>query len=61
MRPQDERKEPQEQVKINHKDGVDLGKMKKTKRGGRARHLMLNQDAMIVSKNQDKKRNLAHI
>jgi hypothetical protein len=36
-------------------------KKKKTRRGGRARHSMQNQDAKIVSKNQDKKRDCAHI
>ena len=38
-------------------------KKKKTRRGGRAnaRHPMLIQDAKIVSKNQDEKRDLAHI
>ena len=46
----------------NHedKDG-DLIKEKKTKRGGRARHPMQIQDAKIMSKNQDDKRDLAHI
>ena len=34
---------------------------KKIRRGGRARHAMLIQDAKIVSKNQDEKRDLAHI
>jgi hypothetical protein len=35
-------KTPQEQIKINHKDGSDLMmKKKKTRRGGRARHPML--------------------
>jgi hypothetical protein len=36
-------------------------KKKKTIRGGRARHPMQIQDAKIVSKNQDKKRDCAHI
>jgi len=35
--------------------------MKKTRRGGRARHPMLNQDAKMMSKNQYEKRDLAHI
>ena len=34
---------------------------KKTRRGGRARHPMLNQDAKIVSKNQNEKKYYAHI
>jgi hypothetical protein len=41
MRPQDEKKTPQEQVKINHKDSGELMmKKKKIRRGERARHLM---------------------
>ena len=48
--------------KANHEDGDGSGmKKKKTRRGGRARHPMLDQDTKIVSKNQDKKRDLAHI
>ena len=52
---------PQVQVKINHQDG-DLG-MKKKKRGGkaRARHQTPNQDAKMMSKNQDEKKDYAHI
>jgi hypothetical protein len=55
---QDEQeKKPQEQVKINHENGGDLlMKKKKTRRGGRARHLMLDQDAKMTSKNQIEKR-----
>ena len=34
---------------------------KKTRRGGRARHPMLDQDAKMMSKTQDKKKELAHI
>jgi hypothetical protein len=55
-------KTPQEQIKINHKDGSDLMmKKKKTRRGGRARHPMLIQDAKMMSKNQIEKRDLANI
>ena len=36
-------------------------KKKKTRRGGRARHPMQNQDAKIVSKNQEEKKVYAHI
>ena len=49
--------------KISHKDG-DLGKKnKKTRRGGKARvrHPTLIHVAKIVSKNQDEKKDLAHI
>ena len=64
-KPQDElEKTPQEQIKINHKDGGDLMmKKKKTRRGGRANasHPMPIQDAKIVNKNQNEKRDLAHI
>jgi hypothetical protein len=53
---------PQSQVKINHKDDDgDLKKKKKTRRGGRGRHPMQIQDAKMMSKIQDKKRDLAHI
>ncbi|RCV43206.1 hypothetical protein SETIT_9G276500v2, partial [Setaria italica] len=52
---------PQVQVKINHQDG-DLGRKKrKTRRGGRTRHPMLIQDAKMMSKNQDEKKDYAHI
>jgi hypothetical protein len=62
MRPQYKKKKPQVQIKINHEDGDDLMmKKKKTRRGGRARHPMLIQDAKIVSKNQEKKRDCANI
>ena len=54
---------PQEQIKINHEDGGDSmkKKKKKTRRGGRASHPMLDQDAKMMSKNQDENRDLAHI
>ena len=55
-------KTPQEQIKINHEYGGDLMMMKKkTRRGGRARHPMLIQDAKMMSKNQDEKKVYAHI
>ena len=61
-KPQDEQeKTPQEQIKINHEDGGDLMMKKKIRRGGRARHPKLIQDAKIVSKNQDEKKDYAHI
>jgi hypothetical protein len=55
MRPQDEKKKPQVQIKINYEDGSDLMMMKKKKRikGSRARHPMLIQDAKMMSKNQE--------
>jgi hypothetical protein len=53
---------PQEQIKINHKDYGDLMmKKKKTRRGGRARHPMLIQNAKMMSNDQDEMRDLAHI
>ena len=53
---------PQEQIKINHEDGGDLMmNKKKTRRGGRARHSMLIQDAKMMSKNEDEKKVYAHI
>jgi hypothetical protein len=62
MRPQDEKKKPQVQIKINHEDDGDLmKKKKKTRRVGRTRHLMLDQDAKMMSKTQDKKKVYAHI
>ena len=36
-------------------------KKKKTRRGGRARHPMLDQDAKMMSKNQEEKKVYAHI
>jgi hypothetical protein len=36
-------------------------KKKKTRRGGRARHPMLDQDAKMISKTQDEKKVYAHI
>ena len=60
-KPQDKQeKTPQKQIKINHEDGGDL-KKKKTRRGGRARHPMLIQDAKMMSKTQDEKKTYAHI
>ena len=42
----EQEKTPQEQIKINHKDGGDLMmKKKKTRRGEKARHPMQTQDA----------------
>jgi hypothetical protein len=57
---------PKAQVKINHKDVVDdddmmKKKKKKTRKGGRARHPTLIQDAKMMSKNQDEKKVHAHI
>ena len=62
-KPQVEQEEkPQDQAQINHDNDDDLGKIKKkTRRGGRARHPTPIQDAKIVSKNQNEKRDLAHI
>jgi hypothetical protein len=63
-KPQVEQEEtPQEQVKINHKDGGDLmiKKKRKTRRGGKTRHLMLVQGAKMMSKNEDEKKAYAHI
>ncbi|OQU80255.1 hypothetical protein SORBI_3007G101401 [Sorghum bicolor] len=57
----EQKKTPQDQVKINH-DGDDLMMMKKKIiRGGRARHPMQIQDAKMMSKNEDKKKAYAHI
>ena len=36
-------------------------KKKKTRRGGRARHLMLDQDDKMMSKSHDEKKVYAHI
>ena len=53
---------PQVQIKINHEDCGDLIiKKKKTRRGGRARHPMLIQEAKMMSKNQDEKEDYTHI
>jgi ribosomal protein L32 len=38
-----------------------MKKKNKTRRGGRERHPMQIQDAKMISKIQDKKRDLAHI
>ena len=52
---------PHVQIQVNHENGGDMGKkMKKTRRGGKARHPMLIQDAKMMSKDQEK-RDLAHI
>ena len=56
----EQEKTPQDQVKINH-GGGDLMMKKRTRRGGRERHPMQIQDAKMMSKNRDKKRDLAHI
>ena len=56
------KKTPQEQIKINHEDGGDMMiKKKKTRRGERARHPMFIQDAKMMSKNKDEKKDYAHI
>ena len=58
----EQEKTPQEQIKINYEDGGDLMiKKKKTRRGGKARHLMQIQDAKMMSKNEDEKKAYAHI
>ena len=57
----DQEKKPQVHDKSNHEDGSDLGIKKKTRRGGRARHPTPIQDAKMMSKNQNEKRDLAHI
>ena len=36
-------------------------KKKKTRRGGKARHPMQTQDAKMMSKNEDEKKDYAHI
>ncbi|KAG0520290.1 hypothetical protein BDA96_08G061300 [Sorghum bicolor] len=56
----EQEKKPQAQVKFNH-HGDLMKKKKKTRRGGRARHLMQIQDAKMMSKNEDKKKAYAHI
>ncbi|KAG0532768.1 hypothetical protein BDA96_04G135600 [Sorghum bicolor] len=57
----EQEKTSQAQVK-NYHDGDDLiMKKKKTRRGGRARHLMQIEDAKMMSKNEDKKKAFAHI
>jgi hypothetical protein len=57
----EQEKTPQEQIKINHKDGGDLIMKKKKTRGGRARHPMLDQDAKMMSKTQDEKKVYVHM
>lgn len=64
-KPQVEQEEKlQDQIQVNHEDGGDMGMInkKKTRRGGnaRARHQTPNQDAKMMSKDQEK-RDLAHI
>jgi hypothetical protein len=60
---QDEQEEtPQEQVKINHEEGGNLMmKKRKTRRGEKVRHPMLDQDAKMMSKTQEEKKVYAHI
>ena len=58
----EQEKKPQVQDKTNHEDGGDSGiKKKKTRRGGKERHLKLDQDAKMMSKNEDEKKKYAHI
>ena len=38
-----------------------ITKKKKTRRGGKARHPMQTQDAKMMSKNEDEKKDYAHI
>ena len=59
----EQEKTPQEQIKINHEDGGDLmmNKKKKTRRGEKARHPMQTQDAKMMSRNEDEKKDYAHI
>jgi hypothetical protein len=61
IKPQVEQKaKPQDQIKVNHEDGGDMGKMKKkTRRGGKARERAMrprmNQYAKQVSKNKEER------
>ena len=58
----EQEKTPQEQIKINHENGGDLMMMKKKiRRGGKERHPIIIQDAMVMSKIQDEKKVYAHI
>jgi hypothetical protein len=58
----EQEKKPQDQIQVNHENGGEMGKKKKkTRRGGKRRHQMRNQDVKQVSKNQYKKKDLAHI
>ena len=58
----EQEKIPQEQIKINHEDGGDLMmKKKKIRKGGRARHPMLIQDAKMMFKDENEKKVYAHI
>jgi len=52
----EQEKKPQVQDKTNHEDGGDSGIKKKTRRGGKARHLKLDQDAKMMSKTHDEKK-----
>jgi hypothetical protein len=67
LEPQDEQeKKPQTQIKINHEDGGDLMKNKKTRRDGKAReramHPRMNQDTKKVSKSKEEKmKEVSHI
>jgi ferredoxin len=65
----EQEKKLQEQIKINHKDSGDLmKKKKKIRRGGRARHPTLIQDAKMsknptkkMRKSEKEKKKFAHI
>ena len=52
---------PKSKSRSTMKMVVTRWRTKKTRRGGRASHPMLDQDAKMMSKNQDEKRYLAHI
>ena len=57
----EQEKTPQVQIKINH-DGSDLIiKKKKTRRGRKARHPIQTQDAKMMSKIEDEKKDYTHI
>jgi peroxiredoxin family protein len=49
----EQEKTPQKQIKINHEDGGDLMMKKKTRRGEKAKHPMLIQDAKLMSKRRE--------
>ena len=58
----EQEKTSQEQIKINQEEGDDLMmKKKKERRDGKGRHPMLIQDAKMLSKNYDEKKDYAHI
>ena len=63
----EQKKTPQEQIKINHEDSGELMiKKKKTRRGGKARERAtrprMNQDAKQMSKNKEEKiEKIAHM